>query len=324
MLVSIIVPVYNTEKYLDECIQSILDQTYSNFELLLINDGSSDRSGEICDKYALKDERIKVFHQKNEGVSTARNLGLDHATGEWITFVDSDDYIGQDYISEFVKLEREENIIYLNTTKIINGNKTNIFSIKNSSYTIKNFVNKYMITSLGYVHSKFFKRKPIHEHKIRFDNNLSFAEDCLFILELLKFSDSIFLSDINKYYYRDTPGSLVKKIYSYEKELYLLKQAKAKIQEIFECHKLNIQTFLLEKELQNFMHRVIRSNSFINDKEVRILNLKNIFREFKDEMLYIYKESKGIGLLLYLTLKFSNIYLYDFIIRIIYKNKQSV
>lgn len=99
-LISIIVPVFNTEKYLDKCIQSILGQTYSNIELLLIDDGSTDSSGAICDKYVTQDSRVRVFHKPNEGVSIARNWGLDNAKGEWITFVDSDDWIDTDMYEE--------------------------------------------------------------------------------------------------------------------------------------------------------------------------------------------------------------------------------
>src|SRR5690606_27273688 len=95
--VSVIIPVYNAEKYLRECIDSVLAQTFDDFELLLINDGSTDGSGKICDEYAQKDARVKVFHKENGGVSSARNLGLDNAKGEWITFIDSDDWIGENY-----------------------------------------------------------------------------------------------------------------------------------------------------------------------------------------------------------------------------------
>ena len=95
-LISIIVPIYNVEKYLSRCINSVLSQTFPDFELLLIDDGSTDKSGYICDGYAQKDSRIKVFHIENGGVSAARNYGLDNARGEWITFVDADDWIDKD------------------------------------------------------------------------------------------------------------------------------------------------------------------------------------------------------------------------------------
>lgn len=99
--VSIIVPVYNTEKFLRRCIDSILAQTYTDFELLLIDDGSKDSSGTICDEYAEKDTRVRVFHKANGGVSSARNVGLDNARGEWVTFVDSDDYIEENFLKSF-------------------------------------------------------------------------------------------------------------------------------------------------------------------------------------------------------------------------------
>ena len=92
-LISIIVPIYNSEAYLEKCINSIILQTYKNWELLLINDGSIDHCKEICNSYAEVDRRIKVFHKENEGVSTARNIGIDNAKGKWIAFIDSDDFV---------------------------------------------------------------------------------------------------------------------------------------------------------------------------------------------------------------------------------------
>lgn len=102
--VSIIVPVYNVEAYLHRCIDSILAQTFTDWELLLIDDGSPDRSGEICDEYALKDKRIRVFHKKNGGVSSARNFGLNNACGDWTTFVDSDDFLDRTSLSKMLDL----------------------------------------------------------------------------------------------------------------------------------------------------------------------------------------------------------------------------
>ena len=99
-LVSIIVPVYNAEKTLNKCVDSILNQTFQDWELLLIDDGSTDRSGELCDEYANKDSRVRVFHKINEGVSSARNVGLDNAKGQWITFVDADDWIDKNMYQE--------------------------------------------------------------------------------------------------------------------------------------------------------------------------------------------------------------------------------
>ena len=97
--ISIIVPVYNVEQYLRRCIDSILNQSFADFELLLIDDGSKDKSGAICDEYAAKDSRIRVFHKENGGVSSARNIGLENARGEWLSFIDGDDVITEGYFN---------------------------------------------------------------------------------------------------------------------------------------------------------------------------------------------------------------------------------
>ena len=99
--VSVIVPVYNVEKYIKKCVESLINQEYRNFEIILINDGSVDNSGMIIDEMSLRDDRIKVIHQKNQGVSAARNVGISFSKGEYITFVDGDDWVDKDYISYF-------------------------------------------------------------------------------------------------------------------------------------------------------------------------------------------------------------------------------
>ena len=106
--ISVIVPVYNVEQYLPRCIDSILDQTFTDFELLLIDDGSKDKSGEICDNYAKKDSRIRVFHKENGGVSSARNLGLYNAKGKYIAFIDADDWVENEYLRIMYKHGEEE------------------------------------------------------------------------------------------------------------------------------------------------------------------------------------------------------------------------
>ena len=108
-LVSVIVPIYKVEKYLGKCVDSIINQTYKNLEIILVDDGSPDNSGKICDEYAKKDNRIKVIHKENGGLSSARNAGLDVATGEFIAFVDSDDRIHLDFVEKLYRAIKEEN-----------------------------------------------------------------------------------------------------------------------------------------------------------------------------------------------------------------------
>ena len=111
-LVSIIIPVYNAKAHLEACVQSILDQSYKNFELLLINDGSSDGSSELCDELSQKErKKYGVIHKENGGVSTARNRGLEEACGEFIIFVDCDDVISQDYVESFIESSRDADLV---------------------------------------------------------------------------------------------------------------------------------------------------------------------------------------------------------------------
>ena len=106
-MISVVVPVYNVEKYLTRCINSILRQSFADFELLLVDDGSTDKSGSICEQYTVKDSRIRVFHKKNGGLSDARNFGLDQMHGEFVSFIDSDDYVGPDYLRILVEMQEQ-------------------------------------------------------------------------------------------------------------------------------------------------------------------------------------------------------------------------
>ena len=108
-LISVIIPVYKVERYLDKCVNSVLSQTYTNLEIFLVDDGSPDNSGMMCDKYARDDSRVKVIHKKNGGLSDARNAAIDVATGDWLTFIDSDDYVAPDYVDTLYTLVSEKN-----------------------------------------------------------------------------------------------------------------------------------------------------------------------------------------------------------------------
>ena len=136
-MISVIVPVYNVENYLSRCIDSILAQTYQNYELVLVDDGSTDESGIICDRYALQDKRIAVIHKENGGVSDARNYGLDHASGEYICFVDSDDYVGPDYLNAMIELiiEYHADLAIVSST-IVFGDKVEEYVESNETHVM--------------------------------------------------------------------------------------------------------------------------------------------------------------------------------------------
>lgn len=163
-LISIIVPIYNVEKYLSKCIESILEQTYTNFELILVNDGSPDKCGIICNEYAKKDSRIKVIHKKNGGLSSARNIGIDVAKGEYLGFVDSDDYI-EPYMYEYLlkaALDNECSLSVCNINYVFEDGKI-LNKVTNASDEVLNFVeaitemNTYEKFDMG-AWSKLYKR----------------------------------------------------------------------------------------------------------------------------------------------------------------------
>ena len=199
-LISIIVPVYNAENTLSRCIDSIINQNFKDWELLLINDGSIDSSGHICDCYSNADSRIKVFHKKNGGVSSARNIGINNAKGEWITFVDSDDWIAQDALSiDFFNIN--DDLLIFSYYSCINGSispHTMSKCIIKDKKKIDLFCEKYLINAiLRAPWSKIFKKEKIGN--TRFDEKIIIGEDTLFVLDFLKNIHSCRV--IEKYFY---------------------------------------------------------------------------------------------------------------------------
>ena len=211
--ISVIIPVYNAEKFLHRCIDSILSQTYTDFELLLINDGSFDNSGEICNEYASKDARIKVFHKKNGGVSSARNLGLDNAKGEWITFVDADDWLEITALKKM--LETADADLIIGSVKfhpsgvrgnLLNENKR--VARENLNELLINQIDHYSISGPW---AKLYKTIIIENHKIRFDVSLCFGEDSIFVKEYLLHINSIRCINDLCYNYQDFDNNIYKK-----------------------------------------------------------------------------------------------------------------
>lgn len=202
--ISIIIPVYNTEKYLHRCIDSIIAQTFTDFELLLIDDGSRDSSSKICDEYVRKDSRIRVFHKKNGGVSSARNLGILKSLGEYLTFVDSDDYVSVDYLQYLLPQNGED--------LVIDSSDSRSPSLKDEFY---NDVEAIKIALSGWqilwAVGKVFKKDIIFKHHLLVDECLSQGEDTLYNLNYLRYVSSLRTSSSKGYYYTmDVEGSLSK------------------------------------------------------------------------------------------------------------------
>ena len=214
--VSIIVPVYNAEKYLFRCVDSILNQTFKDFELLLIDDGSTDKSGEICDGYTEKDNRIRVFHKENGGVSSARNVGLNNAKGEWIAFVDADDMLFT-YSLEFMIGKVSEKVdLVICGYNIYNekGKETFSTAIKpRNEYISLNDGIKIMFADYyynGYLFNKLFKYSIIQKNKLLFSENIYYNEDRLFCVKyILSLNQKIYYSSEPIYMYMQHADSAI-------------------------------------------------------------------------------------------------------------------
>ena len=208
MKISVIMPVYNSEKYLSDAIDSILEQDFEEFELLLVDDGSKDSSGEICDRYANKNEKVIVIHKKNEGSSSARNVALDIAKGEYIAFCDNDDIYFPHLLSDNYKLAKKNDadLVRYSRKKVIsnaNGKKRVIIPQFYNGLIERNEFGKYFrdIRALDAVWTGLYKKSVIDKYHLRFDENLRYgAEDIYFNLDFLVHCNRVYLH--NREYYQ--------------------------------------------------------------------------------------------------------------------------
>ena len=206
--ISVIVPVYNAEKYIKRCIDSVLNQSYKKFELILVDDGSNDSSGSICDEYAEKYAEIKVIHKANEGVSAARNTGLDIANGDYVIFIDSDDYIKENYFESVIEIvsDYRYDIIGYNNYKVYEDHIEEVLRCK-KSIGVKNISDnigaiKNLISS--FIWAKAFKKDIIQRNNLRFDTEYSLGEDTKFLYQYIYYIDSFYASNKPMYYYNKT------------------------------------------------------------------------------------------------------------------------
>lgn len=211
--VSIIVPIYNVQEYLCTCIESVLRQTYQDFELILVDDGSPDNCGAICDEYATKDERIRVIHQQNGGLSAARNAGLDVATGKYIYFLDGDDFIDPDLLETAATyMETGLDMLIFGYRKVFENSDTQEkkqnwhgqIQILNEQERKHFLINTLLAYKLGWeAWNRVYRREIIEKYELRFeDNRKIFAEDLYFCLCYCAHADAILSVDKCLYNYR--------------------------------------------------------------------------------------------------------------------------
>ena len=217
-LISVIVPCYKVEEYLPKCIESILSQTYRHLEILLVDDGSPDRSGEICDEYAARDSRIKVIHKENGGLSDARNVALDVMKGEYVTFIDSDDYVAEDYVEYLWNMINQSNadisaildLHFMDDIQPVVDNSSACIKVLNrDEYLCKIFYQLPEVTTGA--QCKLY-RKNLFD-RIRFPKGYLY-EDLLTVHKIIMLSRKNVISNHVSYFYRERENSIISSPYS--------------------------------------------------------------------------------------------------------------
>ncbi len=330
--VSVIVPIYNVEKYLDRCLSSIINQTYENLEIILVDDGSTDKSGAICDNYKIKDCRIKVIHKQNGGLGYARNSGLDVATGQYVTFIDGDDYIGETHIEDMVKLikKTKTDTCIAGHTKVYTDKEVRHKNVCTGNVYIGNVKEEILPRMCGansqgndYIEMSvcmvLLSNEIIQKNNLRFMSEREYvSEDLVFDFDYYPLAQGVCVSDGTDYYYCDNAGSLTTKYkkdrFENQIKLYKFLVSKAK--------KLGIEELCIER-LQNTVIAIARysvkleykfalknGNKIANDRVKKICTnptLLEIFKEYDDGSLKI--SSRLVNLMLkkrlYLFLKFT-------------------
>ena len=289
-IVSIIVPIYNVEKYIEECILSIINQTFKKIEIILVNDGANDKSMERIEKYIISDKRIKVINQLNSGLSVARNNGLKIATGKYILFVDSDDYIDKNMIKIMYNAAENENldIVMCGYNRIVNNVIQNVDSpLKNDHIYCKEEIEELIYKAheskfIWFVCRNLYRKKMLTENSIRFMEDIKFGEDSIFNLYAYYYAKRVMCVGKYLYNYRCNPNSLTQK--KYKPYLYenIIKQVQAK---------LNFyKKFNLENKYKNDFNEYLLSHTLI----MLINNLYNSKSDNKIDKIWGIIEQKNI------------------------------
>ena len=220
MKISVIVPVFNREKYIKKCIESIINQTYKNIEIIFINDGSTDESLSIIQKYQISDDRINIINQSNSGVSAARNNGIKNSTGDYIMFVDSDDYVDSGMINKCVESLKNADILISGFTYVFKDENRDRKYESSFICDSKEFVQRYFMESFEKILlfgpiSKLYKKSIIYKYKIKFNEDYSICEDGMFVFDyLLKCKKISGITESFYSYVQHDEESLVSKYHS--------------------------------------------------------------------------------------------------------------
>lgn len=283
-LISIVIPIYNVEEYLEKCIESVINQTYRNLEIILVDDGSPDNCGTICEEYKKKDERISVFHKKNGGLSDARNYGKKHAKGKYITFIDSDDYVENDYIEYLYNLIINNNCdMSICSFKLHSNNKfiDNGINYNSCVFTSKECL-KNMLCENGFnvsAWAKLYKTKMFEDIDFPYGK---LCEDNGTTYKLVLKCKNIAYGNESKYIYEMRDNSIMNASFS-PKKLDLIELTDLMYDDVIKIFP-DLKNVLTKRKLHS-RFSILRQIVMSNDK-----NAKNIFEKYKNEILLNYKD----------------------------------
>lgn len=252
-MISIIIPVYNAEKYLEKCLDSILSQTYKDFEVLLINDGSQDNSKSICEKYQMEDKRFTLINKENGGPSSARNLGIKDAKGEYLSFIDSDDFISEDFYEKLVNsIEQNNSDIAFCKYVLFGGNESKFSEEKGLNEFVNDADIKHFFESKNHVNSYLWRclfKKELFKNNL-YDENIRYLEDLDLFLRILHHKPKFSLVDEYLYFYVQSPDSITRKmdknlLLRYEKGILKCTEDLLKLNKIDYINSLKFNCFII-------------------------------------------------------------------------------
>ena len=312
-MISIVLPVYNAEKYLRKCIESVIEQTYPVWELIIIDNGSEDGSYHICQEYAKKEERILLLHQyQNKGVSVARNLGVEKATGHYVTFLDADDWVAKDYLEQLIKIAKEtqSDMVVCNFQKIYDadrevGEEDNINNTesgemqKQSSiqvYQQEEYIQQCLLN--GYTHCWGVLYKLSLLEGIRFPAGITIGEDVLFLIDAVLRAENIVVTEYDGYYYYiNEHGAMNRKFtLSYMDQILCWKKAKEKLLGIYPKMENKINSILVVSTMLVVGKLAALSKEELAGFGKELEECRNVIKEFANKGKVIRLLPSGYGL----------------------------
>lgn len=310
MFLSIIIPVYNASIYLQQCVNSILSQADLDIEIILVDDGSSDDSGRICDDFSETDSRVRTFHQPNAGASIARNVGLNHASGEWISFVDADDWVAPNYIRSFKDIKNKADITFFPIYETYPNGEQKIRCLPKKSAVSRDDIEQCLFhlkygnvgDIFGWTVAKFIRSSIIRYNHIRFVPELVFREDEIFTMDVCRYVKSVQVLETPLYNYRILNTGLTSKglqptdylllASNIERNLPYFSHKEFRKREIQRMIDYHIENFRKKERIRN-LHKTMRECHFFFSQHPKYVPLARDIR-LAQIMSHSYLLSYGI------------------------------